>query len=95
MFPVECGIAFDDFFNGRALSQHVGDQVDGYSRATIDGCAAHCLRVFDNEALCALEFFEPFIEFFGDGLDLNHQKKEGTGGPQPPMPRDRALWENP
>src|SRR5262245_21886304 len=72
-FPIERGIAFDDLVNGCALFHHVSDQVHGDSRATIDGRAAHRLLVFDDQALCELEFLEPLIEFSADGLDLNHQ----------------------
>jgi len=72
-FPVERGIAFEDFFSGCALYQHVGDQVHWYSRPTIDRRAAHGLRVLDNEGRRALEFLQPFVEFSAHGLDLNHQ----------------------
>src|ERR1700741_2291819 len=47
-FSVEGGVALDNLFYSCALLQHVGDQVDGNSRATIDGRAAHHLRVFDD-----------------------------------------------
>jgi hypothetical protein len=54
---VQCRIAFQDLFNACTVIQHIGNKFDGDSGAAIDRRTAHCLQVFDNDALCPLKSF--------------------------------------
>ena len=68
---VQCGVTLQNFFDAGTLIQHIGNQFHGDSRATIDRRTAHCLLVFNNNALRPLKPFEPLVQFLAHGLYLD------------------------